>query len=104
MADNYIKDTLRDVLRHTHNLGIFEMVKIKGSVESTDIETVDAEKTVILKGNTINPVPDFVDATVGLSRMGVLDGYLKFPGFDDEAATVQVVTQNRNDEDVPVEV
>jgi hypothetical protein len=104
MADNYIKDTLRDVLRHTHNLGIFEMVKVKGSVESTDIETVDAEKTVILKGNTINPVPDFVDATVGLSRMGVLDGYLKFPGFDDEAATVQVVTQNRNDEDVPVEV
>ena len=47
MADNYIKDTLKDVLRHTHNLGIFEMVKIKGTVESTDIETVDAEKTVI---------------------------------------------------------
>jgi hypothetical protein len=36
--------------------------------------------------------------------MGVLDGYLKFPGFDDENATVKVVTQNRNDEDVPVEV
>ena len=27
---NYIKDTLKDVIRHTHDLGILEMVKIKG--------------------------------------------------------------------------
>ena len=26
MADNYIKDVLKDVLRHTHDLSIFEMV------------------------------------------------------------------------------
>ncbi len=104
MANNYIKDTLKDVLRHTHSLGIFEMVKISGTLEETNIETVDANKTVIFKGKTVNPVADFVDATVGLSRMSVLDGYLKYPGFDDEAATVAVVTQNRNDVDVPVEV
>jgi hypothetical protein len=104
MANNYIKDTLKDVLRHTHSLGIFEMVKISGTVEETRVETVDAEKTVIFKGKTVNPVPDFIDATVGLSRMGVLDGYLKYPGFDDEAATVAVTTQNRNDAEVPVEV
>ena len=79
MANNYIKDTLKDVLRHTHSLGIFEMVKINGTAEETAIETVDADKTVILKATTVNPVPDFVDATVGLSRMSVLDGYLKFP-------------------------
>ena len=65
---------------------------------------MDADKTVIFKGKTINPVPDFVDATVGLSRMSVLDGYLRFPGFDDENATVEVVTQERNGSDVPVEV
>jgi hypothetical protein len=94
MANNYIKDTLKDVLRHTHSLGIFEMVKLSGTLEETIIETVDANKTVIFKGKTVNPVADFVDATVGLSRMSVLDGYLKYPGFDDEAATVAVVTQN----------
>ena len=104
MANNYIKDTLKDVLKHTHSLGIFEMVKISGTLEETNIETVDADKTVIFKGKTVNPVPDFVSATVGLSRMSVLDGYLKYPGFDDEAATVAVTTQNRNNEDVPVEV
>ena len=104
MANNYIKDTLKDVLRHTHSLGIFEMVKINGTAEETAIETVDADKTVILKATTVNPVPDFVDATVGLSRMSVLDGYLKFPGFDSDDGTVQVVTQERNNVEVPVEV
>lgn len=101
---NYIKDTLKDVIRHTHDLGIFEMVKIKGSTESTEIETVDADKTVILKGSTNNPVIDFADATVGLSRMAVLKGYLQYPGFDKEDSTVTVQTQERNGEQVPVEV
>ncbi len=102
--NNYIKDTLKDVLKHTHSLGIFEMVKISGTMEETSVETVDGDKTVIFKGKTVNPVPDFVDATIGLSRMGVLQGYLQYPGFDDENATVQITTQNRNGEDVPVEV
>ena len=104
MADNHIKDILKDVLKHTHGLGIFEMVKITGDLEKTEIQTVDPEKTVIFKGKTVNPVPDFVDSTLGLSRMGVLQGYLNYPGFDDENATVKVVTQERNGEDVPVEV
>lgn len=104
MANNYIKDTLKDILRHTHSLGIFEMVKITGTLEETNVETVDADKTVIFKGKTVNPVADFVDATVGLSRMSVLDGYLKYPGFDDADATVAVVSQNRNGTDTPVEI
>ena len=99
-----IKDVFKDVLKHTHGLGIFEMVKITGEVDKTTVETVDADKTVIFKGETHNPVPDFVDSTVGLSRMGVLQGYLQYPGFDDEDATVQVVTQERNGDEVPVEV
>jgi len=99
-----IKDVFKDVLKHTHGLGIFEMVKITGEVDKTTVETVDADKTVIFKGETHNPVPDFVDSTVGLSRMGVLQGYLQYPGFDDEDATIKVVTQERNGEEVPVEV
>jgi len=99
-----IKDILKDVLKHTHGLGIFEMVKITGDVEKATIETVDADKTVIFKGETHQPYPDFVDSTVGLSRMGVLQGYLQYPGFDGEGSTVAVKTQERNEETVPVEV
>ena len=99
-----IKDILKDVLKHTHGLGIFEMVKITGDVEKATIETVDADKTVIFKGETHQPYPDFVDSTVGLSRMGVLQGYLQYPGFDGEGSTITVKTQERNNETVPVEV
>ena len=104
MADNYIKDVLKDVLRHTHDLSIFEMVKVKGTSEVTEVETVDADKTVILKGTLNNPVVDFIDSTVGLSSMGVLKGYIQYPGFEDENATVQVKTQDRNGDTVPTEV
>ena len=99
-----IKDIIKDVLKHTHSLGIFDSVKLTGSVESTEIETVDADKTVILKGETHSPYPDFVDSTVGLSRMSVLQGNLQYPGFDDDTGSIKVVTQERNGENVPVEV
>ena len=47
-----IKDILKDVLKHTHSLGIFEQVKLTGTVEATTVETVDADKSVIFKGVT----------------------------------------------------
>ena len=99
-----IKDIFKDVLRHTHALGFIEMVKISGDETLTEIEAMDADKTVILKGKLHNPVADFINQTVGLSRMSVLDGYLKFPGFGDENAKVSVETQSRNGEDIPVEI
>ena len=80
------------------------MVKISGTAEGTTIEAMDADKTVILQGKLHNPVADFIDQTVGLSRMSVLDGYLKFPGFGDEGAKVDIETQSRNGEDIPVEI
>lgn len=102
MADNQIKDVLKDFLRHTHSLGLFEMVKITGTTSETIVETVDPEKTVIFKGSTINPVADFAGNTIGLSRMSVLDGFLKV--FDSEDDTVKVATQERNGNTVPTEV
>ena len=102
MTENSIRDILKDVLRHTHSLGIFEMIKITGDTKETLIETVDAEKTVILKGKTHSPIADFADNTVGLSRMSVLDGFTKI--FSDDSDTVQVVTQKRNEETIPAEV
>jgi hypothetical protein len=102
MTDNAIKDTLKDVLRHTHSLGLFEMVRITGDTSETLIETVDSNKIVILKGKTHSPVAEFVDSTVGLSRMSVLDGFVKI--FDSDTDTIKIVRQTRNDEDVPTEI
>jgi|TARA_R110002153_G_scaffold5049_1_gene23583 hypothetical protein len=102
MADNFIKDTLKDILRHTHNLGIFEMLKIAGTVERTDIVSVDTDKVVIFIANTKGPVPEFVDSTIGWNRLPVLDGYLKM--FNDANDTVEVITEERNGEEAPTEI
>lgn len=101
---NYVNDIFKDILKHTHSLGIFEMVKVTGTLDETVLESVDPEKTVIFKGKLKSPVPDFIDSTVGLSRMGVLDGSLKYPGFDDDNATVSIIKQDRNGTEVPVEI
>lgn len=99
-----IKDIFKDILKHTHALGFVEMVKISGTDSETVISAMDQDKTVIIQGKLHNPVADFIDATVGLSRMTVIDGLLKFPGFDSEDATVNINKQERNGDDVPVEV
>jgi len=91
-----LKDTLKDILKHTHGLGIFEMVRITGTKESTGVETVDSNKTVIMKAVTNKPVPEFVDSVIGLRVLGVLDGYLKFHGFDTDGGSLSITTQDRN--------
>ena len=101
---NDLKNVLKDVIKHTHGLGIFDLVKIKGDGGETLVETVGEGNSVILKGKMIKEVAEFSDQTVGLSRMGVLDGYLKYPDFDADGATVKVNTQPRNGVDIPAEV
>src|SRR6056300_1348336 len=104
MTNTSLKDVLQDVLKHTHSLGIFEMVKIEGTTSETNIETVDAEKTVIVKAKTHSPVADFAERTVGINRMSVLDGYLKYPEFNEEGATVSLLVEEKNGQDVVEEI
>jgi len=91
-----LKDTFKDILKHTHGLGIFEMVRLTGNEKNMGIETVDPEKSVIVKAVTNDPVPEFIGASIGLRTMSVLDGHLRFPGFDGEGGTLKIVTQDRN--------
>jgi hypothetical protein len=99
-----IKNVLRDIVKHTHGLGLFELVKVKGENGDTLIETISEGNTVILKGKMLAEVDDFTDQTVGLSRIGVLDGCLKYPGFDADGSSVTIETQQRNGADIPAEV
>lgn len=101
---SHLKDTFKDILKHTHGLGIFEMVRITGTLENTSVETIDANKTVIVKGVVNKPVPEFVDTSLGLRNMRVLDGNLRFPGFDADDGTISIVTQERNGVTTPFSV
>lgn len=98
MAD--LKDVLKDVLKHTHGLDIFESVKITGTEKETTVDTLNDEKTVILKGVLKEPVPEFEGETVGLGKMGVLQGFLNYEGF----TSLTTNTQSRNGIDVLAEL
>jgi len=99
-----VKDALKDVLYHTHGLGIFEMVKIRDAEGETNIETTDPQKTVIVMGKTLTQVAEFEDSTVGLSRLDVLNSFLSFENFNSEKSSVKVVNKQRKGVDAPEEV
>ena len=98
-----LADIFSDILTHTHSLGFIDMVKITSDEKETNIKAIDENKTVVFYGKMKTPVADLV-GTVGLSRMAVLSGYLKFPPFTTDTATVEIITQKRSDEEVPAEV
>jgi len=45
-----------------------------------------------------------LDGVVGLSRMAVLQGYLKYPQFCDGNATIEIKTTQRDGSEVPTEI
>jgi len=98
-----ISEVLSDVLAHTHGLGFVEMAKITSEDGETKIEAMDEDKTVVIYGKLNDELTE-VAGTVGLSRMAVLQGYLKFPPYSESGSTVEIVTQERNGEQVPAEV
>lgn len=98
-----LKDTLKDILDHTHGLGFIDMVKVTGDNNETKIEAMDASRSVVVYG-TLHDSVESLNGVIGLARMSVLNGYLRFPPFQDPAAKIEVVRENRGDQQVPSEV
>lgn len=98
-----IADTFLDIIKHTSNLGFIELVKVVGTDENIEIAAMDEDRSVVITGTLNDPI-DGLDGTVGLSRIGILNGYLKFPPFISDNATVNVETQKRGDNAIPAEL
>ena len=100
-----IFDSLQDVIKHTYSLGFIDLVKIRYDEENDNsiIEAMDADRSVVIQGTLKQPI-EGLTSTIGLSRMGVLDGYLKFSPFADKSAQVEIVKSDRGGKEVPSEV
>jgi hypothetical protein len=96
-------DDFKDIIKHTHSLGLFEAVKLMGSSNDAKIEAMDADRTVVLYGSMYQPITG-IDSTVGVSRMAILKGYLDFPLFGSDKSNTTVITENRNNVVVPTEI
>lgn len=95
-----MKDILQDIVAHTHSLGFLPLVKITGEKDSTTIESMAEDRSVIMSAKTLHPVHEF-HGTFGMPNLDKLAMHLKNPEYK-ENAVIQVVTQDRNGVDVPV--
>lgn len=97
-----MKDILQDLVTHTHALGFLPVVKVSGSITETVIESMAEDRSVIVTAKTHKPVAEF-EGTFGMPNLDKLNIHLKCPEYK-EGAKIDVVTAQRNGQDIPVNI
>lgn len=97
-----MKDILTDIVAHTHSLGILPLVKITGEEDSTTIESMAEDRSVILTGKTNSPIGEF-EGVFGMPNLDKLNLHLKNPEYK-ENAKIEIIQANRNGKDIPVSI
>jgi hypothetical protein len=94
-----MKDILTDIVAHTHSLGILPLVKVTGESNSTTIESMAEDRSVILNAKTKKPVAEF-QGVFGMPNLDKLNLHLKNPEYK-ENAKIALNTVVKNDETIP---
>jgi len=97
-----MKDYLQDLIQHTHNLGVIDLVKITGSDKETQVTAIAEDKSVIVMGTFKNPIADFI-GTFGMPNLSKLKTILGFDDYDDKAV-ISVTRGNKDDPNVPTNI
>jgi hypothetical protein len=97
-----MKDHLLDIVQHTYGLGCIELAKVTGDANTTTINAIAEDRSVILEAKFKVPVAEFV-GTFGMPNLGKLNTILNIPEYK-ENANITVAKQDRNGEKVPVGV
>ena len=97
-----MKDILQDVVAHTHALGFLALVKVTSDDNSTIVESMADDRSVILSATTHTPVAEF-KGVFGMPNLDKLNLHLKNPEYKDNAK-LQVVEAERNGETIPTHI
>jgi hypothetical protein len=89
------RDIVQDIVKHTAGLGFITSVKVTGTDESTTLDAMDADRTVILQAKLHNTVEEF-NGEFGLGNLGFLAGVTGLGNYQTDDATVEVVARDRN--------
>ena len=95
-----MKDILKDLIDHTHGLGVIDIIKITGTAQETQFLALSDNKTVIIDGSFKNPVADFI-GTFGMPNLGKLKTILSLEDYDSNSAIV-VNREVRDGVNVPI--
>jgi hypothetical protein len=95
-----MRDHLLDLVEHTFDLGCIDLVKITGNTKETVIDGIAEDRSVVVQGKFLAPVPEFL-GTFGMPNLGKLKILLNLAEYR-ENAEITVTRQDRNGEQVPV--
>src|ERR1700691_1673654 len=93
-------DLLKDIISHTHNLGFLDTVKITGDNNTTKIDSMADDKSVIMFGEFHGCVNEMI-GVFGMPQLNKLKIHLDCPEYRDNAK-IKIVTDIRNNEIVPI--
>jgi hypothetical protein len=97
-----MQDFLKDIVSHTHGLGIIDLVKITGTEDDTVINAVAEDRSVIVEARFKSAHPDFI-GVFGMPNLGKLNTILGIPEYR-ENARLSINRQERNGESIPAGV
>jgi len=95
-----MKSILQDIVAHTNKLGFLNIVKITGTEDKTQIDSMADDRTVIMFAETTDPYPDMI-GTYGMPQLEKLRYLLDGKEYQEDAK-IEVVTAERNGETIPV--
>ena len=95
-----MKDILQDIVSHTHSLGFLNIVKITGTEDKTQIDSMADDRTVIMFAETNSVQPDMI-GVFGMPQMNKLKYLLDCPEYKEEAQ-IEIVRGQRDGETIPI--
>ena len=66
-----MRDHLLDLVEHTFDLGCIDLVKITGTAKETLIAGLAEDRSVVVEGRFLAPVPEFI-GTFGMPNLSKL--------------------------------
>ena len=79
-----MRDHLLDLVEHTLDLGVIDLVKITGTEEETIISGLAEDRSVVVEGKFANPVPDFI-GNFGMPNLSKLKILLNLQEYREDA-------------------
>lgn len=95
-----MKDFLTDIVAHTQTLGVIDTIKVTGTNQSTIIESVSEDRSLILTANFNTPNVSF-SGIFGMPNLNKLNTILNIPEYK-ENEKITLLYQQRNGENIPV--
>lgn len=98
-----MKDILLDIVSHTHALGFLDLIKINAEdTNKTTVESMAEDRSVILFGETHDPVPEF-KGMFGMPNLDKLAFHLKNPEYE-KSGHIEVIETLRGEDVIPTHI